>query len=700
MKKTRELLQIVGTELNQCAGGNDNDFIDSNRKDALAYYLGQADGKEVEGRSSVVSTDVADAIEWIMPQIMEQLTKNNEVVSFDPTGPGDEDQAELETNVVYDIFMKDNCGFQILHTCVKDALMQKNGIMKIFYEADTVSKTTAYTGLSEMGYQVALQDPQAELIEETMRLDDMGMPTYDIRIRTSYEDPRIRVMSVPPEEFRISRQHNNQDPSKARFCAHVCLKTASELIEQGMSREEVDSIPRYYTYDDDRDYRFYMQGETVYPNREVSDDKSQDLIEVSECYLWLDINDDGVAEFVKIETAGGDNPTHLISVEEMDPEDHPFVAVLAIMMSHKFFGLSIYDRLRQLQDQKTTLWRNIFDNLYLQNNQRTAVVEGQVNLDDMFISRPGGIVRQRQPGMIEPLVTPSIGQDAYQMMEYLDQVRAGRVGVTPEGQIQVDNIGDRVGSEGVERLMTAKEAVVGLMIRVMAEGVKDAMLRVRHLARKHMDSVYDFKFREDWKQYAPTTWSDRSRMTVNVGTGSGSNQANMMALNQIIQGQMALSQNPSSMLVSDQQMYSAWRAFANASGVQGGSSFFLDPKSEQGQAASKQQMDQQMEEKQKEMAQLESMLSMQNKLSDAEVANAQAAMENVNLKGDIELMKRNLEEQKTIIDDTHKQKELEFDYKKLYEELQYKYTELAAKREIEADKAAAQAAKPAPNGAS
>ena len=138
MKDTRELLQIVGTELNQCAGGNDNDFIDSNRKDALAYYLGQADGKEVEGRSSVVSTDVADAIEWIMPQIMEQLTKNNEVVSFDPTGPGDEDQAELETNVVYDIFMKDNentvivgnlkGGHTLYRICVEDQIIAERAL--------------------------------------------------------------------------------------------------------------------------------------------------------------------------------------------------------------------------------------------------------------------------------------------------------------------------------------------------------------------------------------------------------------------------------------------------------------------------------------------------------------------------------------------------------------------------------------------
>ena len=96
-----------------------------------------------------------------------------------------------------------------------------------------------------------------------------------------------------------------------------------------------------------------------------------------------------------------------------------------------------------------------------------------VNIDDAMTSRPGGLVRQKVSGAVEPIVTPPIGQEAYQMMDYLDQVRAGRVGVHPEGQIQVDNIGDRVGSQGIQQLMTAREAVVGLIVRVIAEGVKE-----------------------------------------------------------------------------------------------------------------------------------------------------------------------------------------------------------------------------------
>jgi hypothetical protein len=685
MKDEREILDIIANELSQSDGGSENGFILSNMKDALSYYMGAPNGREVEGRSSVVSTDVADAIEWIMPQIMDQFTKNNEIVTFDPLGPEDENQAALETNITYDILMKENPGFIILHHLVKDALMQKNGLTKTYYEQMDQTTTQRYTGLTQFGLQAIASDEKNEIIERTEYVEG-GVQFFDVKVKRTEVVKKIRVESVPPEEFRINKQHNSVDPTKARFCSHVVLKTASDLIKSGIPKEVVDDIPRG-EMDENRSYRFSSQGEDYLPYGDVSVDPSQDQIEVAECYLHIDLDGDGVSEFMKIEVAGGDNPTHILRMEEMDEEDHPFGAAAAILMSHKFYGMSIYDRLKQLQDQKTTLLRNILDNLYLQNNQRTAVVEGQVNLDDLLISRPGGIVRQRQPGMIEPMITPAVGQDAYNMLEYLDQVRAGRAGVTPEGPMQVENIGDRVGSEGIEKLMSAKEAIVGLIIRVIAEtGVKPLMCKIRRLASKHIDAVQNYKFKGEWIQYNPHVWPMRPSTTVRVGTGSGNNKEQLMALSQIIQGQMMLKQDPTQTLVGDQQIYNSWRTYCNISGLQGGNHYFLDPSSPQGQQATSQisQMQQEMKQKQDEMD--ASMMNMQNKLADAEVGKAQAQMQNVSLKGEIEQLKLQIEQSKAIIEDTQQSKDLQFKYEELIRTLEFKYRELAAKMNIEHEK--------------
>jgi hypothetical protein len=578
--------------------------------------------------------------------------------------------------------MKENEGFIVLHTLVKDALLQKNCIVKTYYESEESVTTERYTGLTDVGLQTLMQDENVELVEQS-EYQEMGMMFFDAKVKRTQKKNNIKVQAVPPEEFRINRGHNSIDPTKARFCAHDVMKTASDLIKSGIPKSIVDDIPRG-DYDDSRSYRFTMQGENDIDISDISIDSSQDLIEVAECYLHIDIDGDGISEFMKIDVAGGDNPTHILRMEEMDIEEHPFGAGTAILMSHKFWGLSIYDRVKELQDQKTTLLRNILDNLYLQNNHRTAVVEGQVNLDDLLISRPGGIVRQRQPGMVEPLINPPVGQDAYNMLEYLDQVRAGRAGVTPEGPLQVENIGDRVGSEGIEKLMSAKEAIVGLIIRVIAEtAVKPLMCKIRTLARKHIDAVHNYKFKGEWLQYNPHTWKDRPSTTVRIGTGSGQNREQLASLLQLINGQMQLKALPGQVLVGDQQIYNSWKTYCNISGLHGGNHYFLDPSSPQGKQATQQVSQQQMEEMQKQREMEASMMNMQNKLADAEVGKAQAQMQNVALKAEIEQLKLQIDESKAIIEDTQQGNELSFKYAELMKTLQFKYDELSAKMNIE-----------------
>ena len=748
MLDEKEILQILGDELGASAGGNENEFIDENRKAALAYYLGQRNGNEIEGRSAVVSTDVADAIEWIMPEVMEQLSKFDEIVTFDPHSAKDEDQAALESKYVYDILMKQNDGFLVLHQAIKDALLQKNGIIKVWYDVDTVRSVKRFTGLTQqeleyierdtqyeitelseeidqdqtaalmaqhaqMVEQMRMQIQQAEMQRQQMLSQGQEVPPlpvpalppepepvtyFNIKTVIETEKPRIKVCAVPPEEFRINRQHNTPNPRDARFTANVVMKSASDLIKSGIPKEVVESLPRG-EIDEDRDYRFYMQNETVYPTREVSNDSSQNLIEVAECYIHMDIDEDGVAEFMKIEVAGGDNPTHILRMEEISVDDHPFSSVLAIMMSHKFFGLSVYDRLKELQDQKTALWRNIFDNLYLQNNQRTAVLEGQVNLDDLLISRPGGIIRQKVPGAVEPVITPSIGQDAYQMMEYLDQVRAGRVGVNPEGPLNIGDMGDRVGSQGVAQLMAAREAVVGLIIRVIAEtGIKPVMCMIRNQARQHFDTVTDFQFRKSWRAIRPTDWPARDNVTVHVGTGSGNNTSQLMAVNQLLEYQMAIKQDPSQTLVTESEQYTTLKKFCILSGLNSPEGYFVDPRSDQGQQLAKSAQEHQQKVKQEQDQKDAVIMQMQTKLADAEMQKAQAEMANVQLKGQVAQMELQIDEATAIADNATKSADMQFKYDQLASTESLKISEIEAKERIEISKAHQQNKAAAQNG--
>ena len=702
MLDEREILTIVANELSQSMGGDESGFISGNRENALAAYLGQPDGKEVEGRSTVVSTDVADAIEWIMPEVVKAFTQNNEVVTFDPCYDGDEAQAELESQYVYDILMKDNDGFIIIHQFVKDALMQKNGFIKVYYEQDEEEVTETYTGLTEQELQVLLMNPESTMIEMSESI--VGeIPVFDVKIKRTVNNSGIRVVSVPPEEFRVNSMHNSISLTSARFTSHIIMKTAGELLSEGYDKELIDEIPTSEGYDTDREFRFFIQGESVGLGELSSLDPSMRPVEIAECFMELDIDEDGIAEKVKVTVAGGDNPTHILNIEPVC--GCPFISSTAILMSHKLFGLSIYDRLKQIQEQKTSLWRNILDNMYLQNNQRTVVIENQVNLDDLLVSRPGGIIRAKTANAVIPYATPPLGPDAYKMMDYLDQVRAGRAGVSPEGPVTDSMIGDRVGSQGVDRMMSQKEELVGLMIRVIAEtGIKPLCYRIREEAIKHQDAVKDYIFRGQWVKVNPATWRNRTHTTVRVGTGSGNRQGQMAALGQVMIAQEKMLAQPGQSLVTEEQVFNAVNDFAKFSGMPSARRYVLDPQSPQGQQNKQQVQQQQQQAQQAEMQEKKVMAESTAKIAEAEAQKAKATTMNVQLKSQIDFQKNQLALQKQQSDNEVSALKQQLEEAKLIvnsgeedDALIYKYRELEEKMKLERERIAAQAKAAADN---
>lgn len=745
MLEKEEILSIITNELSQSDNAFYNSASSDNLENSLSYYLGLPDGREVEGRSTVVSTDVADCIEWIMPQIMKSFTQNNEIVIFDPVFNGDELQAELESEYVYEVLMKQNDGFIIMHQFVKDALMQRNGILKVYYAKTSKTKVADYTGITEEQMAVLFESPGVEIVERSeyidekqtqmkqqqiqmqlqqlqqqaqqnpqaaqqmqqqaqMLMQEMQKPVmlYDVKIAVTRIRGQIYVDPIPPEEFRVNTQHNSINLEKARFSAHVVLKTVSDVIEEyEISMEDTEDMAGEGN-EYEREYRFALQGESVFYNSE-SEDKSQRRIEVSECYMFIDIDETGIAKYMKITVAGGDTPTDILAMEEI--ECNPCIATTGILMSHVFQGLSIYDRLKQIQDQKTTLWRNMLDNMYLQNNQRNVVVEGQVNIDDLLVSRPGGIIRAKRLDAITPLVTPQLGQDSYNMMEYLDRVRAGRVGVDPDGGATPMNIGDRVGSQGVERLLTAKEELVGLIIRVIAEtGIKPLCMRIRDLSIKHIDAVVDFKFRSQWQKIQPSEWIDRTKCTVRVGTGTGDKSEKIAAIGQVIAMQEKVLAEPSQALVTPKQIYTAFDDFCKLTGLNGASRYFIDPSSEEGQGIA-QQKSQQAQEQQQKQEQLQMALAKsQIDIGKAELDKAQAQMVATqakaqidNVKNQLQMMKQTyeselnmlrqqLDEAKALSDSYSKDAQLQFQYDKLHTDAALEITKIEADKQKEQNK--------------
>lgn len=744
MLDDQSILQIVGAELTNSTSGQYNTEIDGNREKSLSYYLGNLPGPAEEGRSQVVSTDVADAIEWILPQIVKAMVSKGPIITFDPVSEEDEEQAAIETEFVHAVFMNENPGFLNLYEFIKDALMQKNGIFKVYFD-DTPDETSEqYDNLPENQVQGLAMDPevsidvmeqdgeipvppqamqqyQMQMQQYQMQMQQLAqiptdeqqrvpppqepqepqpIPLFRVELTRTEERGRVVIESIPPEEFRVNEYHNSLDLQTASFTAHVVLKTRSELLEAGYDPKVIEEAAAGSDNLYQREYRWAEQGENQGTITDtISDDRSQDLIEVSECYMQMDVEETGIASLVKVTVLGASTPDTVLDIESV--EEVPFVSSSCIVMPHKFYGLSIYDRLYQVQDQKTALWRNILDNLYLQNNREKEVVESQVNLDDLLVSRPGGIKRVKQPGMIRELQVQPIGQEGYQMLDYLDRVRTGRVGVSPDTM----GAGLPVGGDtahGVERMMSAKEELTALMIRTVAEtGLKAAYTLVRDLLIRHKKGEQAFKYRGAWANINPSTWGKRSRTTVNVGTGTGDEIRKQGALREVMGYQAGLAQAGMVSLVDEKGGFNALDDFCQSTGLQGAEKYFIDPRSPEGQ-----ELKQFQEQKQQEMEQLQiemqqKITQAQEQLAQAEVMKGQAALQSQQVKAQAEQIKAasaqqglqlnaqisglelQLEEAKGQVDAADKGAQIELDTEKMNQDTATKMAKIEMDMEIQ-----------------
>ena len=529
-----ELLARVQGEITDSLGYNDT--VSKQRESAMDYYYALPFGNEVEGRSQYVDSSVMDTIEWIKPSLMRVFASGDEMVTFEPHGPEDVDAAEQATDYINHIFTKDNNGWEILYTWFTDALLQKNGIVKVWWDDYEDWNREEYNGLDEQEFNLLIMSPDIEVMEHTPYVDDYGAKHDVVIKRTSYTG-RVKIENVPPDEFLISREA--KDIQDARFVCHRVRKTLSELR---LMYPDEDLDPREMGGGDDdmaafsseRLSRYEFDDSANYFEGWGSQSDSEEALRtywLHESFLKTDYDGDGIAELRKVCSVGS-------KILANDPIDKiPFVSITPVKIPHKFFGLSIADLIMDLQLIKSTLMRNLMDNMYNQNFGRYAVLEGQANLDDLLSQRPGGVVRVKSPNAIMPLATPQLEPSSFQMLGYLDQQRESRSGVNKYSQGLNDNaLTSHTTATAVNATMTAAQSRVELIARCFAEtGVRDLMRCIYELVLKNQDKERVVKLRNQWVPVRPDMWRDKMDCTVAVGIGNGNRDQQLMHLTTMLQ---------------------------------------------------------------------------------------------------------------------------------------------------------------------
>ena len=654
---------ILENEIDNAIGYLDTETIEQRTK-ALEYYLRSPYGNEVEGRSQIVTGEVAEAIDGALPQLIRTFTTTEDIVYFEPKSPGDEESAKQATDYCNWVFYRENDGLIILHNWFKDALLQKTGIVKSYWDERVDVRKEEYKNLSEDELALLLSDQSLKVvkqeIEYTEQQDMMGniiqIPSYEVYVQRTEESGQVKIENIPPEEFLIAKSARNVEESV--FVAHRRLLPRSDLIAMGYDKDIVDDLPTYndLEFSEERVARF-PDGEQ--PDQNTSLDFSMQTLEVYECYIRIDEDEDGIAELRRIVYCGSE----ILEDEECDYV--PFHSICPIPIPHKFIGQSLADRVMDIQLEKSTITRQSLDNMYLTNNARIGAVDGQVNMDDLLNATPGGIIRIKNPNALVPLTVQSVFGQAMPMLEYLDQVQAKRTGVNEAQQGLDPDVLSNVTAAAVAAMMKSNSGKLELIARIFAEtGVKSLFKGILHLMTKYQNKPKIIRMRGQYATFDPRTWANEYDISVNVGLGSGDREQKLTMLQMVLakQEQIIQQYGTANPLVSVGQYRNTLAKFIEAAGFKDASEFMNEITPEQNAALSQPQPP-----SPDAQAQVAEML-------------AQVEREKTQAKAQIDAAKLDLERQTLEAEYTRKGIEMQMKNQKDSAELRIKEAELAVKQ--------------------
>lgn len=644
-----ELSAAIDQQVNS-ALGQDSDELSNQRADAMKYYLGEPYGNEQRDRSQVVTREVMDTIEWIKPELMKLFASGGDTVRFEPQGQPDEEQAEQATEYINYLFHRRNPGFRILYEWINDGLLQKNGIVKVYYDQGRTKVREEYKGISENELMGLAMNEDIEILEQSSYDDPVAMQQrqqqvsqmqqmlaqapdpmvqlqlqqqmaamqqapapqlYDVAVSRENAQSGVTIQNIPPEEFLISKHAKCIESSP--FCAHRRHVTISDLREMGYEvPDDIASNDDGTLYESERLARHSYDGTEVEHWDSHNADETMRQVWLTEAYIRTDYDDDGIAELRRVVKVG----THIFENDEVDCM--PFAGWTPIIISHKFHGLSVADLVMDLQRIQSQLFRNLLDNQYLANNGRYVAVENMVNLDDLMSSRPHGVIRAKALNAVARLDTPQLGTTAFQMLGYVDQLREKRTGVSERTQgLDQSQLGANQAATAVNQVMTAAQQRIELIARVFAEtGLTELFRLMYKLVIQNQTSKEIFRLRDRYIEVNPSEWRERADTSVVVGLGNGSREQEMLQLNMVFQAQMQAMSNPQmAVIVQPKHVYNVLEDQVKVFNKAAAGRYFLDPASPAGQQAAKaaQAQQQQAQQIQQQMAQMQIQLEKKDR---------------------------------------------------------------------------------------
>jgi hypothetical protein len=633
-----EIETIVATAVTDAV-----DFVESeiapDRVKAQRYFDGETDLGYEDGRSKVVATKVRDSIRGIKPSLMRVFLSTERPVEFVPRGPEDVAGAEQATSYMHWKFGEIN-GYKVLNDAFHDALVKKNGVVKVYWEDYQTGETYTYTNLSDEEFALIVNEDNVEVIEHTeaieIEMDAMGMQVesrkHDLKIIVTKYDGKLCVESVPPEEFFVDR--NARSIEDAYVVAHRTEMRVADVVAMGYDFDEISELSGISETDslvDEED--FARRGYSRDRAEEDYNDPSMKVVLITEAYMRVDVDGTGVPLLHKF-TMGGSGYKLL---DLMPCDDVPFAVFECDPEPHAFYGRSIADLIMNDQDASTSMLRGMLDNVALTNNPRQQVIEDLANMDDVLNNEIGAIVRVKQMGAIQDLSVPFVAGSTLPAMQYLDDQTEQKTGVSRASLGLDPDALQNATATAVATTMQAGAGQVEVIARNFAEGGMRRMFKLMlDLMIKNTTDEEMMRLNGKFIPIDPRVWNSAMDVSINVGLGTGKDETKIAALNQALQYQIQMYQTygPQNGLVTMTQIRNSLGDILSMSGVRNADRYFapMDPQTEAALQAMAEQSQRALAEQQKdpnqaylEAEQMKAQAKMQSDAAKMQMDMAKAA---------------------------------------------------------------------------
>ena len=539
--------------------------------------------------SSLVSTDVADTIEWALPSLMKVFTGSDEVITIQGVTEEDDQNAEVMQSLLVYQLQRQNKFFPILYNWMKDALITGMGIIKCYWE-----RTEGYTPETAQLNADALKLLAQTGVEITSVEGPDVMGDFTVTWNSPYyikNSPKLENILV--SEFLYSPDAKNLED--ANFVAHRKKVTMSHLrqkeregIYANVDMVHPDNGPVSWITDQVED----VIGDHYTPLHNNQQDKAREEVTIYECYTKIDFNGDGILEDMIITVAGD----VILRAEPNYMGRHPFFSISPTKDPHRIWVKRSYAELiGELQDMKVALTRQIVQNIALTNDPKMILAEDSINISDYIEGRK---VIRKKPGssmgdVAMAMPVNQLSPQTFQFLEYLEGQKENRTGITRYNQGLDANSLNKTAT-GISAILGQSAQRLELVARMFAEtGISELFRFMVSLNQKFVDQETVVRLTNKQLRISPDDLNGNFDLVVNAGISISTKESTIMTLQTMLTALMQ-TQAAGIPIVTPQNIYNLFKKWIESAGFKNYNDYVTDPAVVQQRAIMDMQLKQQV----------------------------------------------------------------------------------------------------------